>query len=351
MSDKTKRNTGRETYRASSWRTKISQVIVLGLLCFPLVSHAGIFSLFAGLLGRERPSADAFADNSSRGVALLQAAVNPDPNPAKGGGDITIVEGSALLSENGPSGTIANVSDTHDSGHISLYVVHEGDSLARIAKLFGVSTNTVMWANNLTRNSVLKAGDTLVILPISGVRHTVAKGDTLASIAKKYKADKDEIAQYNDLADGALVVGDTLVVPDGEIAAAPVRSRTGGTVRGGGPVYEGYYLRPVSGAKKTQGIHGYNGIDLGAPIGTPVLASASGQVIVARSSGWNGGYGKYIVVKHDNGTQTLYAHLNGLEVEQGYSVIQGQVIGYVGTTGKSTGPHLHFEVRGATNPF
>lgn len=326
---------------------------MLGLLCFPLVSHAGIFSLFAGLLGRERPSADTLTSGSNRGIALLQAAVNSDPNPAKGGGDITIVEDSALLSENGPSGTIADVSDSQDSGHISLYVVHEGDSLARIAKLFGVSTNTVMWANDLTRNSVLKEGQTLVILPISGVRHAVVKGDTLASIAKKYKGDKEEIARYNDLSgDAALAVGDTVIVPDGEIAVSrPASSGSKSAVRGGGPVYQGYYLRPVSGAKKTQGIHGYNGIDLGAPIGTPVLASASGQVIVARSSGWNGGYGKYLVIKHDNGTQTLYAHLNGLEVAQGYSVVQGQIIGYVGTTGKSTGPHLHFEVRGAANPF
>ena len=104
-------------------------------------------------------------------------------------------------------------------------------------------------------------------------------------------------------------------------------------------------------AVKTQGLHGYNGIDLAAPTGTPVLASASGDVIVSRGYGWNGGYGNYIVIKHPNGTQTLYAHLNEVIVSSSWHVVQGQIIGYVGATGKSTGPHLHFEVRGAKNPF
>ena len=83
-------------------------------------------------------------------------------------------------------------------------------------------------------------------------------------------------------------------------------------------------------------------MDIGAPNGTPVVASASGDVIVSRDSGWNGGYGDYLVIKHTNGTQTLYAHMNGVIVGSGARVVQGQVIGYVGNTGKSTGPHVHF---------
>jgi murein DD-endopeptidase MepM/ murein hydrolase activator NlpD len=104
-------------------------------------------------------------------------------------------------------------------------------------------------------------------------------------------------------------------------------------------------------ARKSQGIHGYNGVDLAAPTGTQVLAAASGQVLISRFGGWNGGYGNYIVIKHSNGTQTLYAHNSANYVSVGQWVSQGDVIGLVGNTGKSTGSHLHFEVRGAKNPF
>ncbi|KKW46945.1 MAG: Peptidase M23 [Parcubacteria group bacterium GW2011_GWB1_57_6] len=101
----------------------------------------------------------------------------------------------------------------------------------------------------------------------------------------------------------------------------------------------------------TQGLHGWNGIDFGAPRGTPIRAAADGTVIIARAGGWNGGYGNYIVLQHANGTQTLYSHNSSNAVGMGQAVTQGQVIGYVGATGRVTGTHLHFEVRGAANPF
>jgi murein DD-endopeptidase MepM/ murein hydrolase activator NlpD len=189
-------------------------------------------------------------------------------------------------------------------------------------------------------------------LPISGVRHTVAKGDTLQSIAKKYKADAAEIAQYNHLADNAkFAVGDIVIVPDGEIALPPSAGRPASLRGTGGPVYEGYYLRPILSGRRTQGLHGYNGIDLASYSGAPIIAAAAGEVIIARSGGWNGGYGNYIVISHQNGTQTLYGHLSALAVTAGKSVVRGEIIGYMGSTGRSTGTHLHFEVRGAKNPF
>ena len=113
----------------------------------------------------------------------------------------------------------------------------------------------------------------------------------------------------------------------------------------------GELIRPIIGGRKTQGLHGHNGIDLGAPVGTQVLASGDGRVILAKSGGYNGGYGNYVAIAHPNGTQTLYGHLSAIFVVQGQSVAQGETIGKVGSTGRSTGPHLHFEVRGAVNPF
>lgn len=339
--------------------------LIVSLLLFPATSvfapvalHGAYFSVmsgfgsFGGLLNRTAQSSEAAESPfNSQTVPLLRAASHTDPNPAKGGGDITIVDG-ALLSETGPAGTLADIEEREQySTAISLYVVRKGDTLSGIAKMFNVSVNTIRWANELS-SGVLKEGQTLVILPVSGVRHTIGKGETLASIAKKYKGDINEITNYNGLAAGStLAAGDVIIIPDGEIAAPRATVRSAPLRGAGGPSIAGYYINPIPGGRKTQGLHGYNGIDLGAPPGTPIYASASGVVIVSRSSGWNGGYGVYVVISHGNGTQTLYAHNSRNIVGVGDYVSQGQVIGYIGSTGKSTGAHLHFEVRGARNPF
>jgi murein DD-endopeptidase MepM/ murein hydrolase activator NlpD len=220
--------------------------------------------------------------------------------------------------------------------------------------MFGVSVNTIRWSNDLSSTGVIRVGQTLVILPVNGVRYTVKKGDTVASIAKKFKGDADEILNYNVLSlEDGLSVGQSIVIPDGVVAAPPIVPRAtskNNVAKYSGPELVGYYLRPVPGPK-TQGIHGNNGVDMGNPIGTTVVASAPGEVIIARSSGWNGGYGQMVVITHPNGTQTLYGHLSQVDVSAGMYVVQGQRIGAVGNTGRSTGPHLHFEVRGAKNPF
>lgn len=311
-----------------------------------------MLSFVGSLFAKEAEAEVAFSPINSQNVSLLAPALNPDPNPAKGGGDITVVGGVALLSETGPEGTLADIEE-NQSGAISIYVVREGDTLGAIAKMFGVTTNTIAWANDISRG-VIRPGQTLIILPISGVRHTVVKGDTMQSIAKKYKADLTEIAQYNHVSENAkLAIGDLVIVPDGEIAPPPsnVAGRPAVLRGAGGPSYDGYYLRPVLGGRKTQGLHGYNGVDLASYLGAPILAAATGDVIIARTSGWNGGYGNYIVIAHANGTQTLYGHLSSLAVTAGKEVTRGEIIGYMGSTGRSTGTHLHFEVRGAKNPF
>lgn len=322
----------------------------------PIYAHAGVFSFMSGLFSSQKDDLTKTTDAyNSQTVPVLRAALNIDPNPSKGGGDIIIVDDEALLSEIGPSGTIAEIEERPaQSDQISIYVVREGDSLSQIAKMFNVSTNTIIWANDIKSGSFITPGQTLVILPITGVRHTVVKGETIKSIARKYKGDFDEILQYNNLTENStLAVGDVVVVPDGEIATPTYSSESASRiVKGvGGPLYSGYYIKPLASSRRSQGLHGYNAVDLAAPEGTPVLAAATGDVIISISSGWNGGYGKYIVIKHDNGTQTLYSHNSSNIVYSGQRVMQGQVIGYVGSTGRSTGAHVHFEIRGAENPF
>lgn len=318
----------------------------------PASVEAGVFSFLEQLVS---PKADALAPqeiggSNSQTMQLLRSALNPDPNPAKGGGDIAVVGGTALLPESGPEGTLADVAEGNAHGSISVYVVRTGDTLSQVSRMFGVSVNTIIWANNI-RNGIIRPGDSLVILPISGVQHIVKAGDTIASIAKKYSADAREVALFNNLSvNEKLAVGDTVIIPDGEMAV-PASFQSMRLRGAGGPEYEGYYLRPILGGRKTQGLHGYNGVDLASYYSAPVFASAEGEVIVARYDGWNGGYGKYIVIAHPNGTQTLYGHLSQVLTYVGRQVPRGELIGNIGSTGNSTGAHLHFEIRGAKNPF
>lgn len=329
-------------------------LLILAGSAFPASAHAGVFSTILNTIKSASISTDSAGANLQT-MSLLKPAMNIDPAPAKGGGDIVIVDDSALMPEEGPSGTIADI-ERPKNATISVYVVRSGDTLSGIAKLFGVSANTILWANDIPRGSALQVGQTLTILPVTGIKYTVKKGDTLASIAKRFGGDAAEIQSFNGI-EGALTAGDEIIIPDGEVAAlaaAPTTPRA--TAHDVGPigtsVQAGYYMRPLGGGVRTQGVHGYNAIDLAAPSGTPILASASGDVIVAREGGWNGGYGSYVVIQHNNGSQTLYSHASSVIVSVGQHVVQGQVIAYVGRTGKATGPHLHFEIRnGIRNPF
>ncbi|MCX6790203.1 MAG: M23 family metallopeptidase [Candidatus Kaiserbacteria bacterium] len=294
-----------------------------------------------------------FAQNSSS--SLLKAATNIDPNPDKGLDDSIQTSDNAMIAYAGILGSTADI-DATPPDRISVYVVRPGDTLSEIAKMFDVSVNTIIWANNLSSAKDFHVGDTLIILPISGVKRVVAKGDTLKSVAKKYGADANEIAQFNGL-DPAdpLEVGSTLIIPGGEInTPVPVKRPSPSTdpYRGGGTIQTGYFSNPMPGSIITQGLHDWRAVDIGGARGTPIHAAADGIVIIARNNGgWNGGYGNYVVITHSNGTQTLYAHMKNTIVSPGQSVGNGQIIGFVGMTGHTTGPHLHFEVRGAANPF
>jgi murein DD-endopeptidase MepM/ murein hydrolase activator NlpD len=199
----------------------------------------------------------------------------------------------------------------------------------------------------------------LVILPVSGVSYTIKNGDTLSEISEKFHVSQAELTEFNNIEDGKLIIGEVIIIPGGKIIQnnTPNKPKTSSTpettpVKNTVAKNSGYFTRPVIGGIRTQGIHGHNGIDIASSYGTPILSAGDGYVSLVRGGdGWNGGYGNYIVVTHEKGIQTLYAHMSDIKVTQGQSVSKGQRVGSMGSTGQSTGVHLHFEVRGAKNPF
>jgi murein DD-endopeptidase MepM/ murein hydrolase activator NlpD len=229
------------------------------------------------------------------------------------------------------------------------YTVQTGDNVSTIADQFGVSSETVLWNNgNLEDNpDYLNVGDVLTILPVSGVYHTVVKGDTLDSIAKKYKVQADAITAYegNYMQEPyTLTVGQKLIVPGGQ---KPYQVRHvvawSGAVPKDAKRGSGSFGWPVSGYITQRYSEVHPAVDIGVVIGSPVKAADSGYVAVVGRS--DTGYGRYILIDHGNGFQTVYAHLSVIYVEVGQSVGKGQTMGLSGNTGKSTGPHLHFEIK------
>ncbi len=336
----------------------------------PTPVNASFFSFVAGLFNAQSSSTETVTPNSQN-MTLLKAAINSDPNPIKADYDLTIVDDTSLLSEVGPSGLISTSSQAQvfDNNQITTYVVRSGDTLPQVAQAYGISVDTIKIANDLM-SSKLTTGQRLIILPVSGIQHTVKSGETLQSIANKYKVTISDIREYNNLESSNILAGDFIFVPSDKlptvapktgsgltsghritssepILAAPLIGGSGGTTL---VSTAGFFIEPVASYTKTQGLHGHNGVDLAAPKGTPIMAAANGEVVISRM-GWNGGYGNYIVIQHSNGTQTLYGHMSKLLVSEGDTVTQGQTIGLMGSTGASTGSHLHVEVRGGVNPF
>ena len=230
---------------------------------------------------------------------------------------------------------------------VILYTVVPGDTLYDIAQRFEISGDTIMWANGMADNpDLLAIGQELKILPVSGVYHTVDENDTLVSIAARYKANVAAIAEYegNDLSEPyELKIGQKLIVPGGEKPYVPRR-----VFAYSGPVPEdatkgsGIFGWPVSGRITQKFWNSHRAIDIGAPPGTPIYAADSGYVAFA---GWTDvGYGRMLIIDHGNDFRTLYGHTQVYFVEEGESVAKGQMIAHVGSTGNSTGPHLHFEV-------
>jgi len=248
-------------------------------------------------------------------------------------------------------------------GETTDYRVQQGDTLSSIAQKFGINMDTIIWENNLKSVDAIKVNQILKILPISGVKHIVKRGETIYSIAKDYQVDAQNIIDYpfNTFSNDetfALASGQELIIPDGikprEVVIDTTHYATRTVAPIPGVVGEGNFMWPTGGVISQKFYWYHQAVDIANRSNPDIVASQGGTVITA---GWNaGGYGNYAVIDHGNGYKTLYGHMlnNSVVVKAGQKVNQGQKIGVMGSTGRSTGTHLHFEVRspnGNINPL
>ncbi len=257
---------------------------------------------------------------------------------------------SGVVSYNPYENSLSTVISAKPRDKMVDYEVLGGDTLESISKKFDVTTDTIKWANSL-KSDVIKPGQILKIPPITGVVHKVASGDNIYSIAKKYKTDAQNIVNFpfNDFADldtFSLTPGQLLFVPNGVIEevrpagqpSSQFYAQIQAGVRG-----SSNFIWPASGMVTQYPVWYHMALDIANPSLPPVLASDTGTVTFAGCIQY--GYGCHVIIDHANGYQSLYGHLSSIAVSPGQAVSQGQKIGNVGSTGRSTGPHLHFEIR------
>ncbi len=223
------------------------------------------------------------------------------------------------------------------------YKVRQGDTISGIAKKFGLTNiSTLISVNDIGNVRQLAAGQKLKIPSIDGIVYTVKKGDSLSGITGKYKVSLEQLLDVNELTSETLTAGQQLFLPGAAMDANSLRNAMGelfrmpiaAKFRWSSPY--GYRIDPIAGVKSF-----HTGTDMACPTGTPILAAMSGKVT---TTGINRVYGNYVIIDHGNGYQTLYAHMSKIIASKGQWVSQGTRIGLVGSTGYSTGPHLHFTV-------
>jgi len=271
--------------------------------------------------------------------------------------------GYLVMAAEGAESSAETLISNLPKGEVTEYRVLEGDTVSGIAQKFGVSIDTIIWENNLKSVDAIKPKQILRILPETGVRHKVKRGETVYSIAKYYSVDPQNIIDYpfNTFSNDetfALVAGQELFVADGikpkEVVVDQQRyvARTVAPIPG--VVGEGTFNWPTSGHISQRYSWYHPAVDIASGDSPGIVAAQGGSVVAA---GWNaGGYGNYVVIDHGNGYKTLYAHMvsGSLTVQAGQRVTQGQRLGTMGSTGRSTGPHLHFEIiteKGKLNPL
>lgn len=345
-------------------------VFALSVISFtPNQAHAGFFSdLFS--FGQEIQAAEEnLVTKNSQTLALIESSssVNPDMKNIKDDPIIGIIEDDeGLLSVNSVIGVDTDLHKYSSSEKINIYTVKKGATLESIAKANNVSRAAVLYSNSdLTLSEITEEGRVLTIIPFKGALYTVKKGDTLSGISIKYKVSVEDILEYNNLTSaGSIVSGKMIILPGIDDATLTKIAPSKKTVQSNTQYSEGkpdmdgqgsggyIWPFPAGVGRVSQGFHDGQAYDFAAPKGTPIYAIQSGKVLATRTTGYNGGYGLYVVLDFDNDAQAIFAHMTKVVAVPGTHVNKGDLIGYVGSTGRSTGPHVHIEFRGGSkNPY
>lgn len=362
-------------------RGSTASATILSVLTSRYVVHASIFLLTLGITvnnftARGAGLADVAGDSvlsavvsatnpeeqdiieraPARKVAYVSRhnAIAPDELSEAEIGSLVDAEAAVTAEGNALQIPVAAGGEIQQRSDVVTYVVQGGDTLGGIANRFGVTQATIRAANNLANADFIKPGQELLIPPITGVLHKVARGDTIASIAAKYKVETQDILDFNHLADAsAISVDQTIIVPGGEIpdiqperpagTIIPGRPGSSGPVPGPAPSIGGGRLNwPTVGRRINQYFrYGHTGIDAECRLGDPLYAAREGTVSAVIYQRW--GYGYHIIISHGGGLQTLYGHASKIFVKPGQRVSRGQSIALCGTTGRSSGTHVHFE--------
>jgi murein DD-endopeptidase MepM/ murein hydrolase activator NlpD len=304
-------------------------------LIFTIVYYTlfwGIFPIL-GVLGGENYSRDSFgrydAKNGMGGMSYLE-------NNGLG------INDSALVVE---ADTVIGIPEPEEFSKPQMllytaYVVNPGDTISDLARNFGLNQDTLISYNGIKQTRLLQIGQVLKIPNQDGLLYTVKNGDTLTAIAEKYQADMGAIQTVNELFSEKITVGSGLFIPGARLDWVDLQEINGDLFAW--PVYGyltsryGYRVSPFTGARQF-----HSGIDIGAAMGTPIRAAMGGRVSAV---GYDDAYGNYVVITHHAGYRTLYGHMSVVRVKQGSYIGTGERIGDVGSTGRSTGPHLHFTV-------
>ena len=327
----------------------------------------------AGAAGWERPAEPSWSAPAPIEPPLINpllegAPVVGEAQPAAaeapaGNGPVADVDVGALARQPAvpvPAADVAPEREVQPRPLFFRYEVQSGDTVIGIAQRFGIATNYILWNNIdiIDDADVLSVGEELQVPSVGGIIHGIRIGETLYEIAERYDAKVVDIIEVNDLpGDGFIRAGATILVPGGRIIPRPAARIAPTPAATAAPARVAATAAPSSGSGS-----GFNfvwptrdiitsyfgpshplGIDIRAPVGTPIKAAADGTVIFVGGSRCCS-YGLYVEVAHDGGFTSLYAHLRDFAVENGDEVKAGTVLGFAGLTGRTTGPHLHFEI-------
>ncbi|UTC64711.1 M23 family metallopeptidase [Treponema sp. OMZ 788] len=320
--------------KAAIW-SKYEPFIVLGPLL--MITFGFIFFYFPILrlnLGLSSIRSISFWEEPSAVNAMRQYTMSPSEG----------VKGEAPINSEtveGASSSLADVPDFIAAVDFEDYMVSKGDTVSGIIQKFGLKNmGTLLSVNEISSAKKLRIGQKLLIPSIDGLIYTAVKGDSLASIAGKFNLPINAILDANDLENQTVSIGQKLFIPGAAMSSFELKKALGELfiypIIGRLTSPFGYRRDPFTGRKSF-----HTGIDIAAPTGTPIKLTLDGKVSY---TGYSAVYGNYVIVTHSGGYQSMYGHMHTIKVRRGQVLNQGGIIGTVGNTGRSTGPHVHFSI-------